>query len=107
MSLPSGIIFGIRLEVFPPVERTRFNRKFLWYTDRSQNGKYSYSRPGFMLDIPHVHLSNSIFIILEKYLDRVKVITENETRRNENCLKGVDPDQWAKAIRSHTGTDQR
>ena len=76
MSLPSGIIFGIRLEGFSPVERTRFNRKFLGYTDRSQNGKYSYSRSGFMSDIPHVHLSNSIFIILEKDLNRVKGFCE-------------------------------
>ena len=29
-----------------------------------------------MSDIPHVHLSNSIFIILEKDLDRVKGFCE-------------------------------
>lgn len=67
-----GIIFNIRLEGYPPVERTRFNRKFLGYTDKSQNGKYSYSRQGFISNILHVHVSNSLFIIMESDLATVK-----------------------------------
>ena len=43
MSLLSGIIFGIRLEGFSPLDRTRFNKKVLGYTNKSQIGKYSYS----------------------------------------------------------------
>ena len=67
-----GLIINYRLEGRTSVERTRFNRKFLGYNDKSQFGKYSYFREGLMSKIPHVHISNSLFIILEDDLKRVK-----------------------------------
>jgi len=45
---------------------------FLGYTDRSQFGKYSYFRDGLITKIPHVHVSNSLFIILEEDLKGIK-----------------------------------
>ncbi len=67
-----GIIIGYRLEGKTPVERTRFNRKFLGYTDRSQYGRFSYSRGGLMSGIPNVHAFNSCFIIRMEDLEKVK-----------------------------------
>jgi hypothetical protein len=37
-----------------------------------QFGKYSYRREGLMSRIPHVHVSNSLFIIREEDLDKIK-----------------------------------
>ncbi len=67
-----GIIFSYSLEAQNPVERTQFNRKFLGYNDKSQYGKYSYFREGVMTEIPHVYVSNSLFIISEKDLKKIR-----------------------------------
>ena len=72
MNKQSGFIIGYRLEGKTPVERTRFNRKFLGYTDKSQYGKFSYSRDGIMSRLPHVHAFNSCFIIRMDDLEEVK-----------------------------------
>ena len=40
MNRQYGFIIGYRLEGKTPVERTRFNRRFLGYTDKSQYGKF-------------------------------------------------------------------
>lgn len=72
MNQTFGLIISYRLDGWSPVERTRFNRKFLGYNDKSQYGKYSYFREGLMTKIPHVHVSKSLFIILEDDLKRVK-----------------------------------
>ena len=75
-----GIIFSYRLKGRSPAERTRFNRKFLGYIDKSHFGNYAYFREGLMTKIPHVHVSNSLFIILkddfkevESFCDEYKV----------------------------------
>ena len=79
MNQTFGFIISYRLDGWSPVERTRFNRKFLGYKDKSQYGKYSYFREGLMTKIPHVHVSKSLFIILEGDLKRVKdFCDENE-----------------------------
>jgi len=67
-----GIIVSYWLKGRSSTERTRFNRKFLGYTDKSQFGKYTYFRGGLITKIPHVHVSNSLFIILEDDLKQVK-----------------------------------
>ena len=72
MEISYGIILSYWLKDQPPVKRTRFNRKFLGYNDKSHFGKYSYFREGLMSAIPHVHVSNSLFIILEKDLKTIK-----------------------------------
>ena len=72
MNRQFGFIIGYRLEGKTPVERTRFNRKFLGYTDKSQYGRFSYSRDGFMSGIPHVHAFNACFIIRKDDFEDVK-----------------------------------
>ncbi len=72
MNTLHGFITGYRLEGKSPVERTRFNRKFLGYTDRSQYGRFSYRRDGLMSGIPNVHAFNSCFIIRMDDLENVK-----------------------------------
>ena len=72
MNRQHGFIIGYRLEGKSPVERTRFNRKFLGYTDRSQYGRFSYSRGGLMSGVPNVHAFNSCFIIRMDDLELVK-----------------------------------
>jgi hypothetical protein len=67
-----GIIFSYWLRGRTSRERTQFNRKFLGFTDKSQFGKYSYPREGLMSKIPHVHVSSSLFIILEDDLEKVE-----------------------------------
>jgi hypothetical protein len=67
-----GIIFSYWLRGRTSRERTQFNRKFLGFTDKSQFGKYSYRREGLMSKIPHVYVSNSLFIILEEDLEKVE-----------------------------------
>ena len=67
-----GVIFSYWLKGRSPGERTQFNRRFLGYTDKSQFGKYSCRREGLMSRIPHVHVSNSLFIIREEDLDKIK-----------------------------------
>ena len=72
MDIQFGFIIGYRLEGKTPVERTRFNRKFLGYTDKSQYGKFSYSRGGIMSTMPNIHAFNSCFIIRKDDLEEVK-----------------------------------
>lgn len=67
-----GIIFSYWLKGRTSRERTQFNRKLIGYTDKSQFGKYSYKREGLMSRIPHVHVSNSLFIIREDDLDEIE-----------------------------------
>jgi len=72
MSYEFGIIISYWQKGRSPVERNQFNRKFLGYKDKSQFGKYTYYRGGLITEIPHVHVSNSLFIILEDDLKQVK-----------------------------------
>ena len=67
-----GIIFSYWLKGRTSRERTQFNRKFLGFTDKSQFGKYIYTREGLMSRIPHVHASNSLFVIREEDLEEVE-----------------------------------
>lgn len=71
-----GLIINYWLEGQSAVERTKFNRKFLGYNDKSQFGKYSYFREGLMTKIPHIRISNSLFILREDDLKRVKTFCE-------------------------------
>ncbi len=72
-----GFIIGYRLEGKSPVERTRFNRRFLGYTDKSQYGRFSYSRDGIMSGIPNVHLFNSCIIIRKDDLKKGRISVIN------------------------------
>ncbi|MCL6090786.1 MAG: hypothetical protein M1393_07085 [Candidatus Thermoplasmatota archaeon] len=76
MNSQRGIIVGYRLDGKSPVERTRFNRKFLGYTDKSQYGRFSYSRDGIMSAIPNIHVVNSCFIIRKEDLEQVRVFCD-------------------------------
>ena len=76
MSNQLGLIIGYRLEGKSPVERTRFNRKFLGYTDKSQYGRFSYSRDGLMTATPTVHVVNSCFIIRMDDLEQVRAFCD-------------------------------
>ena len=71
-----GLIIWYRLEGKSSVERTRFNRGFLGYVDRSQYGKFSYSREGFMSGIQNVPAMNSLFIIRRGDLEKVKAFCD-------------------------------
>ncbi|MGC8622091.1 MAG: hypothetical protein ACP5U0_09275 [Caldisphaera sp.] len=66
-----GIIFNYWLEGRNSVERSVINRKFLGYVDKSQYGKYSYVREGLMTNIPHIHVSNSLFIVRQEDLNKI------------------------------------
>ena len=76
MNQTFGFIINYRLEGKSPVERTKFNRKFLGYNDKSQFGKYLYFREGLLTKIPHIRVSNSLFITLKEDLKRVKTFCE-------------------------------
>ncbi|MCL4323625.1 MAG: hypothetical protein M1498_04195 [Candidatus Thermoplasmatota archaeon] len=76
MERQTGFIIWYRLDGKTPVERTRFNRSFLGYVDRSQYRKFSYSRKGFMSGIPNIHAMNSLFIIRHGDLEKVKVFCD-------------------------------
>ena len=60
--------FGSQLT---PVQRSRFKREFLGYTDRSNHGKFIYKRKGLLGRIPHVKLIRSVFIIREEDKEHV------------------------------------
>ena len=95
-----GFIIGYRLEGKTPVKRTRFNRKFLGYTDKSQYGKFSYSRDGFMEGIPHRKLLRGVMILrnedvanvlnfLEQYPLTLHVREVKLTLDDEKMLRGT------------------
>ena len=99
MNAKYGLIISYWLKGRLPVERTRFNRKFLGYIDKSRYGEYSYFREGLISAIPHVHVSNSLFIIFEEDLKVIKdfcdnhgvdlfirkvVVTESDTKALQN-----------------------
>ena len=44
-------------------DKARFFRQLYGYTDRSNFGQYVYARPGFLSDIPHVHLIRAALIV--------------------------------------------
>lgn len=53
-------------------DRNRFCRRFYGWTDKSQHSKYTYSRKGFITDIPHISPSRSLLIVRQE--DARKVI---------------------------------
>tara|TARA_Y100000034_G_scaffold62626_1_gene75904 strand:+ start:444 stop:722 length:279 start_codon:yes stop_codon:yes gene_type:complete len=52
-------------------QRSLFKRDFLGYTDRSNNGSYTYKREGFLSKIPHLKPSKGTLIV--KLIDGPKV----------------------------------
>jgi len=58
-----------RIIVFRLVKRVghvkvnQFCRRFYGYTDRSNLGRYSYVRPGFIDGIPHVRIIRGVVIV--------------------------------------------
>lgn len=41
----------------------RFCREFYGYTDKSNKGKYSYERPGFISKYPHIKIHRGLIIV--------------------------------------------
>ena len=56
MNRQYGFIIGYRLEGKTPVERTRFNRRFLGYTDKSQYGKFSDYNPKVLIFVFEIRI---------------------------------------------------
>lgn len=69
-------------------QRSLFKRNFLGYTDKSNNGSYTYNRKGFLDKIPHLKPSKGVLIVrssdsskvkkaLRKYRSKIKSFTIN------------------------------
>lgn len=58
------------------VKVNQFCRMFYGYLDRSNRGRYTYRRPGFLDEIPHVRVIRGVVIVrvedAEKVLDFLK-----------------------------------
>ncbi len=76
-SLPSGVptgallVFALRPHL-KPKDKVRLFRQLHGYLDRSNFGRYVYERPGFMSEIPHVHLIRAAMIVRAE--DKARVI---------------------------------
>ena len=72
------------------VKVNQFCRRFYGYLDRSNRGRYSYKRPGFIDGIPHVRIIRGV--VLVKTEDAVKVT---------DFLKGFDAEiyTWTVELR--------
>ena len=57
-----GTLIAYKLTDLSQSERNRFCRKFLGWKGKSQYSKYTYTREGFIDDIPHVRVDRAIFI---------------------------------------------
>ncbi|MFN4133062.1 MAG: hypothetical protein ACK4GQ_01655 [Candidatus Hadarchaeales archaeon] len=49
----------------------QFCRKFYGYIDRSNRGKYTYKRPGFLDGIPHIPVIRGVVIVKTEDADEV------------------------------------
>jgi len=56
------ILFSLKPHL-KPKDKVRFFRQLHGYLDQSNFGQYVYERPGFMSDIPHVHLIRAAMIV--------------------------------------------
>jgi hypothetical protein len=66
------------------VKVNKFCRRFYGYLDRSNRGKYTYRRPGFIDGIPHVRVIRGVVIVRTE--DAGKVV---------NFLKGFGAEIYA------------
>lgn len=56
------IVFRLNKKV-GQVEMNKFCRQFYGYIDRSNNGQYSYRRPGFIDSIHHVKVIRGVVVV--------------------------------------------
>lgn len=47
-------------------KQSRISQKIYGYTDNSNNGRYSYERPGILTPVPKIILAKASFVIPEK-----------------------------------------
>ena len=66
------------------VKVNQFCRRFYGYLDRSNLGKYTYRRPGFLDEIPHVRVIRGVVIVRKE--DAEKVV---------DFLRGFDAEVYA------------
>ncbi len=67
----TGKLVVYELGHLPPKDRNRFCRKFYGWTDRPDGGKYTYSRAGFLEDVPFIRPEKSVLIIRNEDVGRV------------------------------------
>jgi len=53
------------------VKTNQFCRRFYGYLDRSNLGKYTYRRPGFLDEIPHVKVIRGVVIVRTEDVGKV------------------------------------
>lgn len=72
------------------VKTNQFCRRFYGYLDRSNLGKYTYRRPGFLDEIPHV-----------KVIRGVVIVGMEDVRKVTNFLKefGAEVHTWTVELR--------
>lgn len=70
-SMVTGKLVIYELGHLPPNERSRFYRRFYGWTDRAKGGKYTYSRAGYLDDVPFVRPEKSVLIIRNEDVGRV------------------------------------
>ena len=70
--LPMGELLAFSLKPhLKPKDKTRLFRQLHGYTDWSNFGRYRYTRPGFLSDLPHVHLMRAAIIVRSEDKARV------------------------------------
>lgn len=69
MTAKTMIIYD--LENKTPAEKTNIHRKLFGFSDKSNNGKYTYPRKGLLSDIPHEKAYKTALIISTKHAEYV------------------------------------
>lgn len=67
----TGKLVIYKLDHLPVKERSRFCRRFYGWTNRANGGKYTYSRAGFLEDVPFICPEKSVLIIRNEDVGRV------------------------------------
>lgn len=76
-----GWIVGFALRpTLPPKERVKFFRQLYGYTDKSQYGKYHYTRKGLLDNLGYVPFARGAFIIPTDALKEVKRFLKGKAR---------------------------
>ncbi len=65
----------------------RFCRRFYGYIDKSNKGKYSYERPGFISNYPHINLLRGLIIV--RLEDAEEVMTFLKAHNAEVFMREV------------------
>lgn len=71
LKLSMQVIVEIDVSGKGPVQKTRVLRRVFGFTDKSNNGKYEYERPGLVSVIPGARRIKSGLLIEKRYEARV------------------------------------